>query len=193
MIGKLFSFLIKLIYENEAYVFYTFSREKNSISAAFEPELRIYQNWETGGKAFHSILPRWWMQPLYYRFRKGQAQLITWEENGQILAYGWIQTWSPFRKKFGSIFKNALMLGPYFTEPKSRGKGLYKKLLAYSLAQCEPEMPIAIYTSPSNISSQRGIEGSGFEKIGTFRIQMLFRHWVISEQNESSKVLVAGL
>jgi RimJ/RimL family protein N-acetyltransferase len=174
MIRRLVSLLLKLVYDKADFVFYTTSHPDPS-GQEFASQLHSYPDFNTGRAKFHEILKNWWMQPLYYRFKSRKATLVTWEENDKILAYGWVQNWDPFRRKFGKIFPEAIMLGPYYTNPDQRGKGIYKKLLAYSLSCYPKDKAIAIYTSPTNISSQKGIEGSGFTKLGTFRVRLFFR------------------
>ncbi len=174
MIRKLISMVFKLIYDKSDFVFYTIEYPETS-ERLFSEELKCYNDFDSGKAAFHRILKNWYLQPLFYRFKSGKATLITWEEDNEILAYGWLQSWSPFRRKFGKIFHDATMLGPYYTHPDHRGKGLYKKLLAYSVSLSPKEKPIAIYTSPENISSQKGIEASGFTKMGMYRVRFFFR------------------
>ena len=61
----------------------------------------------------------------------GNAKLLCYSEyNQRLQAFGWIQTWKPFRHKFGRLAKDGVMLGPYWTEPHNRGRGLYGKLLS---------------------------------------------------------------
>lgn len=55
------------------------------------------------------------------------------------------------------------MLGFYWTHPAHRGRGLYRAMLARSLALVRGKEPIIIYASAGNAVSQRGIEGAGFE------------------------------
>lgn len=183
MLRNLILLFSKIIYEKSDFVFYTI-QNTNGENTKFSNSLKFYPDYKSGKNVAGKILRNRFVQPLYHRFRAGKAQLITWEENEEIMAYGWLQSWEPFKVKFGKIYPDATMLGPYYTLPQERGKGIYKKLLAFSLHHCTKEKPIAIYTSRNNISSQKGIEGSGFSKIGLFRVQLYFRVFSIVEKLE---------
>jgi len=117
------------------------------------------------------VLPQHLGNVMYYRLQRQHAQLICHvDDNDNIEAYGWIQSWLPFRKIFSSLAVDACMLGPYWTAPHLRGKGLYTELLQQSTALCPTSKPIFIYTAPSNIASQRGILRANFEPIGLWDI-----------------------
>ncbi len=67
------------------------------------------------------------------------------------------------------------MLGPYWTNPKFRGQGYYGRLLKRSIDLSDKNYSLIIYANPTNFSSQRGIEKAGFKKIGSYKINLLFR------------------
>jgi GNAT superfamily N-acetyltransferase len=120
------------------------------------------------------------------RFARGTARCLCLFEDGELCAYGWVQSWGPFRRKFGFLASDAVMLGPYFTFEAYRGKGLYRRLLLTSVRLCceRPERPILVYTWPENTASQRGIEKAGFQYIGTYQVTsallgLIHRHRLI--------------
>ena len=176
---KIIRLFFKLFYDSAQYVFYTWQGPHPTPQAVLHPNIHTYTYGSQGLMAFGKIWKNKWLQPLYYRFRNKHATLLTLEEGGKVVAYGWVQSWQPFYRKFGAIFPEATMLGPYWTAPSHRGRGVYKTLLYRSLTLCEPDKPVAIYTSPGNIASQRGIKGAGFQYIGTYRVQLFFRCWPV--------------
>jgi GNAT superfamily N-acetyltransferase len=111
-----------------------------------------------------------------YRLRREEARLLCLSEDGLHLdAYGWIQDWRPFRRRFGALAQTGTMLGPYWTAPEARGRGLYGRLLAHSLSLCDRDRPILIGTSPENKPSQRGIEKAGFKPRGEWVLRLYLR------------------
>ena len=62
---------------------------------------------------------------MFYRLARGDAILICYSKNSkQLQAYGWIQTWEPFKHKFKAISNEGVLLGPFWTAPEYRRKGL---------------------------------------------------------------------
>ncbi len=118
---------------------------------------------------------RFFLNPLFHRIKSKNAKLLCIYDQKDLIAYGWIQNWKPFKRKYGWLYKNATMLGPYWTNPDYRGKGIYGRLISHSIAISDKNLPLIIYTSPQNVSSQKGIEKAGFTKIGTFRILLVLR------------------
>ena len=93
----------------------------------------------------------------------------------EVAACGWIQDWTPFRRRLGCIVDDATMPGLYWTSPRHRGKGLYRKLLLHSLYLADKTRPIVVYTTPTNVASQRGIRRAGFRFIGCYNVRQYFR------------------
>jgi len=120
---------------------------------------------------------------MYYRLKWGDAKLLCYSDDGDDLqAYGWIQSWKQFKREFRMISGDGVLLGPFWTAPSQRGKGLYGKLLQHCLFHSPATMPVFIYTSPENTSSQRGILKAGFELVGEWIISMWFRCIVCSRE-----------
>lgn len=174
----------KLFYESGKYSLYTYS------STLIPNHTSLYKIAEYNN---YSEIPKFiskkifmcpYLSSLYYRIKSKNARLISIDNGVELIAYGWIQNWKPFKKKFGWMFKNAVMLGPYWTNEKFRGRGIYGDLLKYSLANIPSNIPVLIYTALSNITSQKGIEKNGFEKIGNFRVSLFFRTFSIYRKIE---------
>ena len=113
---------------------------------------------------------------MMYRMRRGKARWLCCSEDGRrVDAYGWIQDWSLFRRRYGAIAARGTMLGFYWTSPAMRGRGLRGRLLAHSLAVCSKDRPIVICVSPDNPASRRGIEKAGFAPLGEWEGTTWFR------------------
>jgi len=55
-------------------------------------------------------------RPTVRRQKRGQAKLLGLSDReSKFPAYGWIQSWKPFRRKFGMLADDVVMLGPYWT------------------------------------------------------------------------------
>lgn len=141
-----------------------------------DPDVKVYDVWADIPENFRKIaVPSPWRSVLYHRMRRGEARFLCLSEDGRRLdAYGWIQDWRPFRRKFGALAQSGTMLGPYWTAPEARGRGLYGRLLGHSLSLCSTQQAILIYTSPDNVASQRGIEKAGFRRLGRWDLVVWF-------------------
>jgi hypothetical protein len=165
----------KIIYESGEYVIYKIdSPTKNQI--IIDEKIKKYSSPEEIPTFIKKKLLKFpILNPMYYRLKFRKAMLLCLYFENQIFSYGWIQNWKPFRKKFGWLIKNGTMLGPFWTDPQFRGQGYYKRLLLHSVSIADKKKQIIIYTSPNNITSQKGIEKVGFKKIGTYKIALIFR------------------
>ena len=172
---SLLQLLGKVVYEKKHYLFYRYDLRQG----AGEPydEIRVYGSYKEIPHKFREVaIPSRSFNVMYYRLKLGYAKLLCYSDNNHMLkAYGWIQSWRPFKHKFRMLAVDGIMLGPYWTAPKHRGKGIYGKLLKHSLFLCQKEKPILIYTTPDNISSQRGVLKAGFEPYGEWIIKVCFR------------------
>ena len=115
---------------------------------------------------------------MWRRTARHGGKLLCLLDGSQVVAYGWTQGWAPFRRRYGWLAQEAVMLGPYWTAPAHRGRGLYGRLLAHSIAVCNErdDMPLLIMTSQENRASQRGIHKAGFRQIAAFeRANWFFR------------------
>ena len=121
------------------------------------------------------------------RLRRGIAILSLLPDGARIAAYGWLQTWRPFRRRFWWLTDDAICLGPCWTHPESRGRGLYSRMLSHTLAICRQRFSkrIIVWADADNIPSRRGIERAGFQSLGVHRISLyamglIRRHQVVS-------------
>ena len=158
-----FRLLRRFVHERRLCRFYAYDPRQGTGQA--DARIRIYSTWAELPEAVRRVaLPRFRMNAMYYRMRRGEARLLCHSEDGKpVDAYGWIQGWRPFQRKFAALARDGLMLGPYWTAPEARGHGLYGRLLGHSLSVCLKDRPILIYTSPDNSASQRGIAKAGLQ------------------------------
>ena len=117
--------------------------------------------------------------------RKAIQLLIV--DNSTLVAYGWIQDWSLFRRQFRWLTDDGVCLGPYWTHPDCRGRGLYGRMLRHSLAITRERHfgRAFIWADADNTASRRGIEKAGFEPLGVHRLAryaagLVHRHQTIS-------------
>lgn len=160
--GSLFR---RALHERRRLCFY--GREPEPETAPDE-RIAVYRRWADVPAAYRRIVAS---APLLsapvWRMRRGRARLLCLSADGRTLAaYGWLQDWRSFRRRFGALAPDGTMLGPYWTAPAERGRGWYGRLLARSLALCPPDRPALIYAAPENAASRRGIAKAGFRPLG---------------------------
>jgi GNAT superfamily N-acetyltransferase len=160
--------LASLIFSIERYAFFEYDR---SIEGKEDEFLTVYTTYSEIPKQIRPQLFRTkFYNTMLRRIKKGQASVICLIYHADLIAYGWIQSWKPFRRRFASLSDDAIMLGPYWTKPEFRGKGIYKRLLKHSMSlNREREKNLLIFAQPENHSSIAGIRSVGFKYIGEFR------------------------
>jgi hypothetical protein len=164
----------KIIFNSGEYTIYSFDSSRK-IYYEYDSEIKKYSEYEEIPEHVKNELFRLsLLNPLYYRIKLKQAVLLCFHSETQVISFGWIQSWKPFKKKFGWLFKNATMLGPFWTNPQYRGEGYYGRLLKHCIVLSNRNLPILIYAAPENISSKKGIEKLNFKKIGDYRINVIF-------------------
>ncbi|MBS4033782.1 MAG: hypothetical protein KGZ85_04905 [Ignavibacterium sp.] len=177
LLNNLFFSIKKYFFHTAEYVIYEFIPEK--IVSEIDNEIRVYTNiTNIPSKIFKKIIPNKYLNIMFYRLSFGQAVLLCLLYNTNLIAYGWIQSWKSFKKKFrmiDTVKYETYMLGPFWTDSNFRGKGYYGRLIENAIIFSGENKRSIIYTSPHNTSSKRGIEKAGFSKIGSFRITFIFR------------------
>jgi RimJ/RimL family protein N-acetyltransferase len=174
---RLLQLLFRFIYERRNIVFYRYDTRQGE--GQVDPRVQVYASWRALPIPFRTtVAPVPWWNAMVHRMWRGQARLLCYvRDETHLDAYGWIQDWEPFRKRFGAIAEHGTMLGFYWTAPSARGQGLYGKLLAHSLVLCPKDQPIVIATSPDNRASQHGIEKAGFQSLGEWELRLWFRRF----------------
>ena len=173
--NSLIRLLLRFVFEKRRYLFYGYDPRQGGGQA--DAQITVYNRWEEIPRAYRRIAAAApWRNAMFYRIRRGGARLLCCSPDGTRLeAYGWVQDWRPFRRRFGAVAVEGTMLGFYWTAPEARGRGLYGRLLAHSLAVCDRTRPVLIVTSPENKASQRGIEKAGFQPLGEWEARIWLR------------------
>jgi GNAT superfamily N-acetyltransferase len=111
------------------------------------------------------------------RLRRGLATLMVLLADDDLVAYGWLQTWAPMRREFWWLAQDGVCIGPFWTNPRFRGRGVYGRLLAHSLWEARrrfPERRLFIWARDENEASNRGIVKAGFDPLGRHQVVTLF-------------------
>lgn len=138
-------------------------------------ELRIFDSLdEVPGEIARTVMPGRPFDLMRTRMRRGLARLLVLlDANGAVAAYGWNQSWRPFRRRFAKVATDGLMLGFYWTRPDQRGRGLYPYLIRKSVALAPPAAPLFIYACVENGASMHGIEKAGFTPLAILHLRRL--------------------
>ena len=84
--------------------------------------------------------------------------------------------------KFPFMQKGDYEIGPCFTYPEFRGKGIYPRMLRYICANVGNERTIFfMIVSRNNISSIRGIEKAGFNKFGFVEKSRILKRYLLKQ------------
>jgi hypothetical protein len=173
----IFNLLRKFFYESGEYRIYYYNK-KDQDTNYVDPEINVYSDYSDIPDVLkRKLLNHPFINPFYYRLKLRQAILLSIQNDREIVSYGWVQKWQPFKRKFGWIYKQAMMLGPYWTIDSQRGKGIYGRLLKQSISLSPQNFPLIIYTSPENINSQKGIDKMDFQLIGSYKINLFLRYF----------------
>jgi len=103
--------------------------------------------------------------------RKGAGWIFLAREQEPYAHYSFVTPPRRYRRIFPVISEpGALLIGPSFTEPAMRGRGLYRQTLAMITARLGEEGygPFYVFASPTNVRSLRGIERAGFQRCGVW-------------------------
>lgn len=175
-ISNILFYLGRFFYSSDDYILYQQTVRKEAVQKS--EEITEYSDYRLiPGFIIKKLMLYPLINPLYHRLRSNKAHLICINHENVLIAYGWIQSWAPFKRKFGWFTKEGTMLGPFWTDPEFRGKGYYQRLLNHCKDVPDIKFPLIIFTNPPNVSSQKGIEKAGFEKKGVYRVYLLFRYF----------------
>lgn len=162
--------LLERFYRRETLCFYRHSAGRPRAFSAAPPAgyvLSRHERFEDVPAAVASIvMPGRFFDLMRSRLERKAATLFTLTTNdGELAAYGWTQSWTPFRRHFGAIASEGRMLGYYKTFPAHRRRGLYGHLLRASLATLGADEEAIIFATANNEASLRVIESVGFEYV----------------------------
>jgi GNAT superfamily N-acetyltransferase len=110
---------------------------------------------------------------LRVRLAAGRARLLLLHHDGMPVAYCWLQDEGPYRRRLSITGGPWTVLGPLWTDPAHRGRGLFKRLLLHAIAErrAAEDPPLVAWIQESNTPSLRGFAAAGFRKVGTFAMR----------------------
>ncbi len=172
LLKNIVSLLWKLVHDEQHSLFYLYPEQQPDVDG--DGSVSEYTSWDDIPTDFRDVaMPSPWIDVMFYRLKRGQAKLLCLADvESKLQAYGWIQSWKPFRRKYSMLADDAVMLGPYRTAPEHRGKGLYRRLLKHSVHLCQSGKPILGMTSPDNLASQKGFTRAGFVFCGEWELSI---------------------
>lgn len=168
--------LPRLLYRSDVFRFYRYPDGAARNDAPMPPTGYTCEQYGPGDRLPSEVasfaMPGGMREVMWWRFRRGLATLLLVRSpNGRPAAFGWVQSWRPFRRRFRAISRGGRMLGFYRTDPAHRGRGVYHFLLRRSVAMAPAHEPLLIYAERDNEPSLRGIERAGFVFVAEVRVR----------------------
>lgn len=107
----------------------------------------------------------------------GKMKIFYVRQNDEIIHTSYVV---PKCSKFPFLGINDYEIGPCYTNPQSRGKGIYPLMIRYICNSIGNEDSIFyMIVDETNSSSIRGIEKAGFKKCGNVEVTGLFKRYKI--------------
>jgi RimJ/RimL family protein N-acetyltransferase len=190
-----------VVVRRESLAFFTYDpRQGNEI---IDPRIRVVGGRSKASAATHEAfartrgLPLWLLIRLHMVLR--DATLVYIAGSGRVCAYGLMRRCDPLPRRYRWLARRSVVLGPAWTEPALRGRGLHGRILRARIALCNDrrEMPIITFTDVSNSAAIRGFEKVGMIRLGSYTVTsglfgMWCTHTTIAENSTIAKVW-AGL
>ena len=105
----------------------------------------------------------------------GKAKVYCCRQNGELVHTSYV---IPKCFKFPFMGKWDYEIGPCFTYPKFRGKGVYPQMLKYISSNVGAENSIFyMIVDETNLPSIKGIEKAGFQKCGTIKVSRFLKRY----------------
>lgn len=116
---------------------------------------------------------------LFWAITCGRARVYYATKNEELVHTSYV---IPKCLKFPFLNKQDYEIGPCFTYPKFRGKGIYPAMLQY-ICSSEGDNSTVFYmiVDEGNTSSIRGIEKSGFERCGNVKVSRVLKRYKIEQ------------
>lgn len=175
---------MKLLYKRETLVFYEFTGtrpEFDDIAGQIPADMSLEHHTCAAelSPAIHRALFPYGYSLLLHRMKRHVAQVVTLTLDDELIAYGWLQTWDPFRHLYHDISTTGTMIGPAWTSPEWRGKGIHSLMLSMRLHLAPPGERTFSFAENDNHASRKGLIRTGFSKIATMelvRVAYLLRY-----------------
>jgi GNAT superfamily N-acetyltransferase len=161
----------KVVYDKQVYTMYEYDPVTQG-EGELRSDVRKYTKYSEIPKFIRArlfpYLPL--LHVMFYRLVSGQAVLYCIHTDTELIAFGWIQSWGPFKRRFKFLASDGIVLGQYWTNPDYRRQGYYYGLLQHSIAVLDKTQSkrILIYHLVTNFPSQRVIVKAGFKLIGSY-------------------------
>jgi len=111
----------------------------------------------------------------------GRARIYYATQNGELVHTSYV---IPKCMKFPFLGSNDYEIGPCFTYPKYRGKGVYPAMLRRICNSVGMENSVFyMIVDAANTSSIKGIEKAGFEKCGFVRVTGILKIYQVEQQS----------
>jgi RimJ/RimL family protein N-acetyltransferase len=109
-----------------------------------------------------------------WQVAKGWIDLLLIHRSGDaaLSATGMVRSWTLYRRELRWLGEPGAILGPYWTHPEDRGRGLYPRLLLASVAIAAEKgyRCVYVFADVENTASRRGIEKAGFRPMGCYQM-----------------------
>lgn len=151
-----------------------FRRDPAAGRGRADPEARLITRLDEVPAAYRPVLfPDGALSTMALRMRRGLARVLVLGDGRGCAAYVWLQDWRPFRRRYGMVARDGVMLGPGWTDPARRGQGLYARLMGHALHVADAGAPILATVAPDNEAPQRVLPALGFTRLGRYRITIV--------------------
>lgn len=105
----------------------------------------------------------------------GKARVYCCRYNGELVHTSYV---IPKCYKFPFMSKWDYEIGPCFTYPKFRGKGIYPQILKYICSSIGTEKSVFyMIVDETNLPSIKGIEKAGFQRCGTIKVTRILKKY----------------
>ena len=105
----------------------------------------------------------------------GKAKVYCYRLNGELVHTSYV---IPKCYKFPFMSKWDYEIGPCFTYPKFRGKGIYPQMLKYICSSISTEKTVFyMIVDETNLPSIKGIEKAGFQRCGTIKVTRILKRY----------------
>jgi len=163
---------MKWLCERERRVFYEFkgmrpNRQEIICKIPEDMKLEHHVNPSTISPAIYRALFPYGCSLLLHRMKNQVAEIVVLSAGEELVAYGWLQKWAPFRRLYSSISSSGVMIGPAWTSPRWRGHGIHVLMLKKRLNLAPLSQKVFSFVEEKNHASRKGLIRSGFKEVAS--------------------------
>lgn len=168
----------RALFDREEWVFYRHAPMPGRGVA--DPEALVYRRVAEVPSALRPVLfPDGALSTMALRMRRGRAWVVCFgDERRGCVAYGWVQDWASFRRRYAMVADEGVVFGPFWTDPALRGRGLMGRLIGHALRLVDDGRPAFAAIAPDNVASQRGFRAAGFARVARYRTTIVCQRWI---------------